>query len=99
MEIQALISAILPQGLENGSTNTVQNGTESFQDILTQAVSKVDTLQKDAELKAYQTAMGDAGSFHQAVIASEKAMLALQLTVQAQNKVVEAYQEVMRMQI
>lgn len=99
MEIQALIPALLPQGLENGSTNTVQNGTESFQDILTQAVRKVDTLQKDAELKAYQTAMGDGGSFHQAVIASEKATLALQLTVQVQNKVVEAYQEVMRMQI
>ncbi|HBI26405.1 MAG TPA: flagellar hook-basal body complex protein FliE [Peptococcaceae bacterium] len=99
MEIQALIPALLPQGLENGNTNIVQKGTESFQDILSQAVSKVDTLQKDAELKAYQTAMGDAGSFHQAVIASEKAMLALQLTVQAQNKVVEAYQEVMRMQI
>lgn len=99
MDIQALTPVLLPQVLENDKANTVQNGTKSFQDILSQAVSKVDTLQKDAELKAAQTAMGDAGSFHQAVIASEKAMLALQLAAQVQNKVVEAYQEVMRMQI
>ena len=36
---------------------------------------------------------------HEATIAAEKAALALELTVQIRNKVVEAYQEIMRMSI
>ncbi len=98
MLIQDLGPVLFPKQ-DTESAGAVQKGTESFQDILLMAVNKVDTLQKDAEMKACEVAMGDAGSFHQAVVASEKSMLALQLTVQVQNKVVEAYNEVMRMQI
>ena len=98
MMIQDLGPVLFPKQ-EDASAGTVQKETKSFQELLIMAVNKVDALQKDSEIKAYDVAMGDAGSFHQAVIASEKAMLALQLTVQVQNKIVEAYNEVMRMQI
>ena len=98
MMIQDLGPVLFPKQ-DAAGVSTVQKETKSFQDLFNQAVNKVDNLQKDAEIKASDVAMGDAGSFHQAVVASEKAMLALQLTVQVQNKVVEAYNEVMRMQI
>ncbi len=98
MKIQGIEMNLLPKG-DKVPSGMVQNGTKSFQELLTNALGKTNTLQREAEAKALDVAMGDAGSFHQAVVASEKAMLALQLTVQVQNKVVEAYNEVMRMQI
>jgi flagellar hook-basal body complex protein FliE len=79
--------------------NIVNNGAKSFQDILNNALQSVNNLQNDAADKAVQVAMGDASSFHEAVIASEKASLALQLTAQVESKVVDAYNQVMHMQI
>ena len=44
-------------------------------------------------------AAGELEDISQAVVASEKADIALQLTLQVRNKVVDAYQEIMRMQV
>ncbi|MGB3261796.1 flagellar hook-basal body complex protein FliE, partial [Paenisporosarcina sp.] len=46
-----------------------------------------------------QLVTGEVKDIHEVMIASQKASLSLQLTVQVRNKVVEAYQEVMRMQL
>jgi len=43
--------------------------------------------------------LGKEEDLHRAIIALEKANLALGLTVQVRNKVIEAYQEIMRMQM
>ena len=42
---------------------------------------------------------GKIEDLHQVILAGEKAALALQMTLQVRNKVVEAYQELMRMQV
>lgn len=42
---------------------------------------------------------GEISDVHQLMIASQKASLGLELTVQVRNKVIEAYQEIMRMQV
>lgn len=72
---------------------------ESFANLLQQKLNEVDTLQKDAADQATRVATGDAEYIHQAIIAQEKAYLALQLTVEVRNKLVEAYQEISRMQM
>jgi len=72
---------------------------ESFGDTLTKAIEKVNDLQKQADSAAVKVATGDVENIHQAMIAMEKAVLALEFTVQVRNKAVEAYQELMRTQI
>jgi flagellar hook-basal body complex protein FliE len=102
MEIQPL-SSLFPapatETSESTAGDTAQEGVKSFNDLLNQALQSVDALQKNAQQLAGEVAMGDASSFHDAVIASEKALLAFQLTAQVQTKVVAAYNQIMNMQI
>ena len=42
---------------------------------------------------------GEVEDLHQVMIAAQKASITLDLTIQVRNKVVEAYQEIMRMQM
>ncbi len=77
-----------------------QKGAEiPFKDFLTQAIRDVNNLQQEAEQKIREMTLGNAGSFHEIIIATEKASLALQLLTQIQNKLVDAYQEIMRIQL
>ncbi len=102
MEISSL-SSLFPVPATETSQDTAQgsaqDGVNSFKDLLDQALQSVDALQNNAQQLAGQVATGDASSFHDAVIASEKALLAFQLTTQVQTKVVEAYNQIMSMQI
>jgi flagellar hook-basal body complex protein FliE len=102
MEIQP-ISSLMPASSADASGSSTQtpaqDGISSFKDLLDQALQGVDALQKDAQQQAGAVATGDASSFHDAIIASEKALLAFQLTAQIQNKVIGAYNQVMQMQM
>lgn len=71
----------------------------SFSEYLRQAIKEVDDLQKQADKAAMGVITGEVTDLHQAVLAAEKAMLSLQLTLQVRNKVLEAYQEIMRMPV
>ncbi|SHG58504.1 flagellar hook-basal body complex protein FliE [Thermosyntropha lipolytica DSM 11003] len=71
----------------------------SFAELLNQALRQVDSLQKDASASAVRLLTGEEEYLHNVMIAYEKASLALQLTVEIRNKVLEAYQELMRMQM
>jgi flagellar hook-basal body complex protein FliE len=71
----------------------------AFKSMLTEAINKVDAAQKESELLTSQLVTGEVQDVHQVMIASQKASLTLQLTVQVRNKVIESYQEIMRMQV
>jgi flagellar hook-basal body complex protein FliE len=73
--------------------------TTSFKDAVKNAVSQVNDLQNNADQLAVKVAEGDVEDVHQAMIAMQKAKLALDMTIQVRNKVIEAYQEIMRMQV
>ncbi|NLM46513.1 MAG: flagellar hook-basal body complex protein FliE [Firmicutes bacterium] len=77
----------------------VQAGDGDFAHMLKDALNGVNKLQVKADEAALQLANGQAEDVHQVMIAVEQAMLAMQLTVQIRNKVIEAYQEIARMQI
>lgn len=86
----------------SGKTIFTKNGVSneaSFKELFWSALHQVDSLQKDAERKGSEVVLGDASSFHEVIIATEKAALALQLLVQFQNKAVDAYHEIMRLQL
>lgn len=56
-------------------------------------------LQVEADKIARDFALGKVDDIHDVTIATEKAQLALKLTLAIQSKVVSAYKEIMRMQI
>jgi len=74
-------------------------GEGGFGNTMRDALSKVNDLQSQADQLASKLAAGDAVEIHQAMIAMQKASTALQFTIQVRNKIVEAYQEIMRMQV
>jgi len=77
----------------------VQNNNVQFTDYLNQAINEVVDDVKVAKELSDKLATGEVKDLHQVTIAMEKAELGLQLTVQVRNKIIEAYQEVMRMQL
>lgn len=66
---------------------------------LQQGLGQVNALHHQAKSLSEEAAVGGDVDLHDVMIASEKAGIATQLTLQIRNKMVEAYQEVMRMQV
>ncbi|HHT48663.1 MAG TPA: flagellar hook-basal body complex protein FliE [Firmicutes bacterium] len=81
----------------NGEKKTKFSG--EFQEMLRGYMDEVNKLQLKSEELDRQLATGALENIHEATIAAEKAALALEFTIQIRNKVVEAYQEIMRMPI
>ena len=72
---------------------------KSFADSLKDAVNHVNVAQKDSDLKMQELATGKTQNIHETMITAEKADIALRLMVQVRNKMIEAYQEIMKMQV
>jgi len=72
---------------------------KSFSQVLKDALESVNTYQNEYETALYRHLFMDDVDLHDVVIAGEKARLSLELTLQIRNKAMEAYQEIMRMQI
>lgn len=79
--------------------NKVEDPAASFGSAIKKAVGEVNNLQHQADEKAVDLSSGNLEDVHTAMIAMQKAKLALDLTIQVRNKVLEAYQEIMRMQV
>jgi flagellar hook-basal body complex protein FliE len=71
----------------------------SFKQLLEDSVNQVNNLQTQADTLAQQMASGKADNLHEVMLALNKASLALEFTIQVRNKVIEAYQEIMRTQV
>jgi flagellar hook-basal body complex protein FliE len=71
----------------------------SFSDTLKDAINKVNDLQVNANKQAEMLATGRTDNVADVMLASEKADIALRLMMQVRNKMIDAYQEVMRMQV
>lgn len=95
----ATTAAQSPAKTLGNTADTATSGTESFANLLQDAING--TVSSDAEHKLQTDALlvGEDSDLHTIAIASQKAELMLSLTVQVRNKMVEAYQEVARMQI
>ena len=71
----------------------------SFATTLKDAVGTVNKLQKEADVKMQQLATGKSTNIPEVMMAAEKADIALRMMVQMRNKMIEAYQDVMKMQV
>ena len=73
-------------------------GKNSFSDVLRQSVSGLTELQQAADRAAESVATGDLSNLHGAVIAMQKASLAVELAVAVRNHLVDGIQELLRTQ-
>jgi flagellar hook-basal body complex protein FliE len=88
----------LPGARPETVSPTTSSG-ESFTSLLGQFVSEVNDRQNTAAASVAGLQSGGPVQLHQAVIAMEEAGVSFQLMVEVRNKLLEAYQELMRMQI
>ncbi len=72
---------------------------KSFADTLKESIANVNELQKDSNEKIQQLATGRTDDIASVMITAEKADIALRTMVQVRNKIIDAYQEIMRMQV
>ncbi|XGC80433.1 flagellar hook-basal body complex protein FliE [Bdellovibrio bacteriovorus] len=86
--------------IENPSSSSSTSGTgKSFADTLKDAVSNVNEMQKASDKAMQNLATGKTDNVADVMIAAEKADIALKVMVQVRNKIIDAYQEVMKMQV
>jgi flagellar hook-basal body complex protein FliE len=88
---------ILPADIEPASIGAGAQKSE-FMETLESAIDQVQQLQGQADNKVETLLQGNGTDIHSAMIAVEKADLSFQLMMQVRNKIVQAYQEVSRMQ-
>jgi len=81
-----------------GVKNTKASET-SFSDVINEAITKVNDLQIESSKKTEEFISGESSDIHSVIMAGSKADLALQMTLQVRNKVMEAYKEIMNMQM
>ena len=77
----------------------LQDKEVSFGETLRSAISDVNKLQTEADQAVQELAAGKKKDIHQTMIALEKAEVSFQLMMQVRNKIVAAYEEIMRMQV
>ena len=86
------------------NNNAVQNNVSGtagadFSSMLQKAITNLENTQQEANQAVLDLVTGNTEDFHTPVLAMEKASLTMGLAVNIRNKVLEAYHEIMRMQI
>ncbi|HYR96551.1 MAG TPA: flagellar hook-basal body complex protein FliE [Candidatus Binatus sp.] len=78
---------------------TAPEGKASFGAVLKDSLAQVNSLQHEADAAIQSLATGGTATLHDTMLAVQKAELSFKLMMQVRNKIVEAYQEVLRMQV
>ncbi len=84
--------------MKPAGTSSTEDGSD-FGKMLGDAIKQVNESQIQSEKMSNQLITGEVQDVHQVMLAAQKASLSLNLTVEVRNKVIESYQEIMRMQM
>ncbi len=99
LETGKTASELRTQEMKGVTAPEGQGETKSFADTLKEAVGQVNTLQQTANIKAQDLATGKTDNIQDVMMSAEKADIALRLMVNVRNKIIDAYNEVMKMQV
>jgi flagellar hook-basal body complex protein FliE len=98
--INPVAGAYVPQPIEPVSAGTQASSSSlDFRSLLSQTVGAVEAASANANAAVQGFLAGDNQELHSTILAAERAELQFDVFMQARNKVVSAYQEVMRMQV
>lgn len=93
---------LLPPSLKIPKSASVLAGQDegtTFSGLLKDAIADINKLQVNADEKIAEVQLGKTANIHEAVIALEKADISFRAMMQVRNKIMDAYQEVMRIQV
>jgi flagellar hook-basal body complex protein FliE len=76
-----------------------QQGGGEFKSLLNSAIQQVATTQNKADAAVQSFLSGETDELHSTILATQRANLEFEMFMQVRNKVVSAYQEIMRMQV
>ncbi|MFE8695188.1 flagellar hook-basal body complex protein FliE [Cytobacillus sp. FJAT-53684] len=96
---QPVANIFKPQTENKTRTYTPYEAQQSFASVLKESIDKVNESQIQSDKMTDKLVKGEAVDLHQVMIASQKASITMQATLEIRNKVIEAYQETMRMQV
>ena len=96
MQIQAIANTA--SGALTGSAQKT-TGSSSFSDIFNEALNNAKETEAADQTDTLALLSGEDSGIHTSLIGAQKAELALNLAIQIRNKVIDAYNEVMRMQL
>jgi flagellar hook-basal body complex protein FliE len=82
-----------------GVSQSGEAGSTTFGDFLSKMVHEANASQLNADKKLQEVAAGRNKDLHGAVLSMEQADVQFRLLAQVRNKVIEAYREIMRMQV
>jgi flagellar hook-basal body complex protein FliE len=88
----------LPNLIESPAKTAGKSST-SFSDILKESINKAGELEKEADKEVEKLAKMETMDVHNTMIALEKADMTFQMMMQIRNKIINAYEEIMRIQV
>lgn len=83
----------------SGNVPGAKEAAEAFGRLLGQALDSLNRIQAEADISSARLAAGEPVDLHDVMLAVEEADLSLRLALQMRNKLLEAYQEINRMQV
>lgn len=99
IESVSLFNASQLNPVSNTTRTSSAEAQEKFGDFLKNAINSVNTNQKASDVATEKLIRGEEIELHEVMIASQKASITLNATLEIRNKVIEAYQEIMRMPV
>ena len=82
----------------SNTTEEKTNGT-SFSNVLSDAISKVNDSEVNANNKIESLIKGEDVEMHEVMLAMQESVLSLQALIEVRNKTVEVYQEISKLQL
>ncbi|ABR48878.1 flagellar hook-basal body complex subunit FliE [Alkaliphilus metalliredigens QYMF] len=101
MQVNSLLKIQNQNSIENlGLFQKESNNSQTtFNDLFKNAINEANILDQMAQNDSVKLATGELDNIHEAMITAQKADVSLQFIMQVRNKVLDAYREIMRMQI
>jgi len=95
------VTAIQPPSLEPSTAAVAvsTNADAGFAGLVTQGLSSVDTQLKAGQSDLQRLAAGESVGLHQVMIDLEQGRMSFELLMQVRNRVLQAYQDLMHMQV
>lgn len=99
MNIQSIGSSSLLNNIGMQSLEKNIDEKKSFSDVISNAINNVNEKQINADNSIESLIKGDDITMHEVMISMQESQLSMQLLIEVRNKMVEAYQEINKIQL
>lgn len=99
MAIQSISTNSILNNLNISNTTEEKTNGTSFSNVLSDAISKVNDSEVNANNKIESLIKGEDVEMHEVMLAMQESILSLQALIEVRNKTVEAYQEISKLQL